>query len=86
MLTTKQRFWIVGGEFRCEQRLTGRPQVLGPFKTRAEAKAVRRSLAEATEPRRATALPEDTEWSWASPEPEATELSKARALPEATEV
>ena len=37
-----ERFWVVGGEFRCLafRELVGSPKVLGPFDTREEAKEV----------------------------------------------
>jgi len=44
-MLTKERFWVVGGDFSCEDHVRGVPKVLGPFATRDEAKAVRKRLA-----------------------------------------
>jgi hypothetical protein len=40
---TMERFWVVGGEYSCLAFKTlknGKPDVLGPFETRDEARAV----------------------------------------------
>jgi hypothetical protein len=50
MRTTK-RFWVVGGEYSClgfKALKDGRPEVVGPFETREEAKAVWKRLADQT--------------------------------------
>jgi hypothetical protein len=41
-MTTKQRFWVIGGEYDClsfRSVKDGAPQVFGPFETHDEARA-----------------------------------------------
>jgi hypothetical protein len=41
-MTTKQRFWVIGGEYDClsfSNVKNGTPQVFGPFETHDEARA-----------------------------------------------
>ena len=48
---TKERFWVVGGEYSClafKTLKSGAPQVMGPFETRDEAKAAWRRDSEET--------------------------------------
>jgi hypothetical protein len=48
---TKERFWVVGGEYSCmgfKALKDGAPQVMGPFDSRDEAKAVWKQASEAT--------------------------------------
>jgi len=48
---TMERFWVVGGEYSCLAFKTlknGRPDVLGPFETRDEAKAVWKRVSDET--------------------------------------
>jgi hypothetical protein len=49
-MSATERFWVVGGEYSClafKSLKTG-PQVLGPFDSRDEAKAVWRRVSEET--------------------------------------
>ncbi|WP_334161784.1 DUF4170 domain-containing protein [Phenylobacterium sp.] len=48
---TKERFWVVGGEYSClafKTLKSGAPQVMGPFETRDEAKAAWKRVSEET--------------------------------------
>jgi hypothetical protein len=48
---TMERFWVVGGEYSCldfKALKNGPPQVLGPFDSRDEARAVWRRISEET--------------------------------------
>jgi hypothetical protein len=48
---TKERYWVVGGEYSCMKFQTlknGAPHVLGPFEDRDEAKAAWRKVSEQT--------------------------------------
>jgi hypothetical protein len=51
MMVTKERFWVVGGEYSCLDFKTlkhGPPQVLGPYETRDEARAAWKRISEKT--------------------------------------
>jgi hypothetical protein len=47
---TKERFWVVGGEYSCLSfnAFKDRPQVLGPFDTRDEAREVWKRISNET--------------------------------------
>jgi hypothetical protein len=54
---TKERFWVVGGDYTCmgfQQLRDGSQKVIGPFESRTEAQAAWRRVSEA-ERSRATA-------------------------------
>lgn len=54
-MLTKERFWVVGGEFRCDHHVEGAPQVLGPFATEAEAREVWKRFSDSPSPYEITA-------------------------------
>ena len=48
---TTERFWVVGGEYSCLSFKTlksGKPDILGPFETREEAKAAWKRVSDET--------------------------------------
>ncbi len=50
-MMTKERFWVVGGEYSCLAFKTlknGAPEVMGPFETRDEAKDAWRRISDRT--------------------------------------
>jgi hypothetical protein len=50
-MMTKERFWVVGGEYSCLDFKTlkhGAPQVMGPYETRDEARAEWKRISEKT--------------------------------------
>jgi hypothetical protein len=50
-MMTKERFWVVGGEYSCtafKSLKNGTPEVLGPYESREEAAAVWRRKADET--------------------------------------
>lgn len=54
---TKERFWVVGGEFACvgfKQIKDGAQQMLGPFETRDEASRAWRRVSEENRSRATT--------------------------------
>jgi hypothetical protein len=54
MKMTKERFWVVGGDYTCtgfQQLRDGSQQVVGPFETRTDAQTAWRRLSEETRSR-----------------------------------
>jgi hypothetical protein len=50
-MMTKERFWVVGGEYSCLDFKTlknGAPQVMGPYDTRDEARAAWKQVSDET--------------------------------------
>jgi hypothetical protein len=50
-MMTKERFWVVGGEYSCLDFKTlkaGAPQVMGPYETRDEARAAWKRISDET--------------------------------------
>ncbi|MFC3068182.1 DUF4170 domain-containing protein [Phenylobacterium soli] len=50
-MMTKERFWVVGGEYSCLAFKTlknGAPQVMGPYETRDEARAAWKRISDET--------------------------------------
>jgi hypothetical protein len=50
-MMTKERFWVVGGEYSClafKTLKSGSPQVLGPYETREEARAAWKRVSDET--------------------------------------
>lgn len=50
-MQTTERFWVVGGEYSClgfKRLKNGRPEVLGPFETRDEARAAWKRVSDET--------------------------------------
>jgi hypothetical protein len=50
-MMTKERFWVVGGEYSCLAFKTlkdGAPQVMGPYETREEAREAWRRISDQT--------------------------------------
>jgi hypothetical protein len=50
-MMTKERFWVVGGEYSClafKALKNGPPEAMGPFETRDEARAVWKQISDET--------------------------------------
>jgi len=53
-MLTKERFWVVGGEYSCLDFKTlkgGAPEVMGPYETREEARAAWKRISDKTRAR-----------------------------------